>query len=619
MEACEEVKEFNKPDLIKRISVEENGILFSKARILDSQRFQIAGGLEENEILGIGEFGIKVKTPVLDRYSPLSYSVGDYIHRMISKHGGYETCLRDSLNHCFIIQGMGLFREIGEDCVRCAKLRKKYLDVSMGPIADEQLVIAPPFWVTMCDIYGPCHIYVPGHSMKTRNKNVVDVKAYVLVFVCPTTKMVNLQVIESKAADGVVDGVNRLGCEIGIPSFVLVDQDSAIMKVLKEAEVDLKNLQLLLYKERGIKFRTCPVSGHNYHGAVERKIRTVQDCLDKCDVGNLKLHATGLQTYMKLVENDLNNLPLGYSYGRDSDNSPLLKLIFPNLLKIGRLNTRSMNGPVRMPKGPGELMKRVEKAYSIFFKLWDVTMIPKLMKLNKWHNSKAPLEVDDIVYFKKEESELSSTWTVGKVAEIVKSRDGLVRRAQVQYQNFEENFPRFTDRAARSLVKLFHIDDQNWQDDMAEVEKLVDLLQKDEDEEAVKTYAINHTGEGLRFRLTATSGPNLVSREVGVQHRDGAQTARTKLLKICLDCCCISHCLLAGHEKGAVAVDVPEFDDKKQYNFPGMLDKSYILDSEVFEEEMGQMTVEYDPLMSVICAVNTDLDELYDGSPVLRL
>ena len=85
---------------------------------------------------------------------------------------------------------MSLFREIGDDCMSCVKRRKKYLDVEMGPIADEQLIVAPPFWVTMCDKFGPCYIYVPGHSMQTRNRKVIDVKCYVLVFLCPTTKMV---------------------------------------------------------------------------------------------------------------------------------------------------------------------------------------------------------------------------------------------------------------------------------------------------------------------------------------------------------------------------------------------------------------------------------------------
>ena len=103
------------------------------------------------------------------------------------------------------------------------------------------------------------------------------------------------------------------------------------------------------------------------------------------------------------------------------------------------------------------------------------------MKLNKWFDDKYQLQVGDIVYFRKEESELSSRYTVGKVVEVVRSsKDGLVRRVSVQYQNASENKPRTTDRAARTLIKLFNIDDTFWNDDMAEVEKLVNKLQEEE-------------------------------------------------------------------------------------------------------------------------------------------
>merc|ERR1719481_430498 len=119
------------------------------------------------------------------------------------------------------------------------------------------------------------------------------------------------------------------------------------------------DMNLLLHKEKGIKFKTAPVSGHNYSGLVESKIKVVQDCLNKCDVGSLKLHSTGLQTFCKLVENDMNNLPMGYSYSRDGENSPMLKLIFPNLLKIGRINKRALSGPIKLPNGPNDLIERV--------------------------------------------------------------------------------------------------------------------------------------------------------------------------------------------------------------------------------------------------------------------
>ena len=87
---------------------------------------------------------------------------------------------------------------------------------------------------------------------------------------------------------------------------------------------------------------------------------------------------------MKLVDNDMNNMPMGFSYGRDSDNYQLLKLIFLNMLRTGRLNRIAMSGPVRLPNIPGELLEKIEKGYSVFFKLWNTTMVPKLMKQTKW-------------------------------------------------------------------------------------------------------------------------------------------------------------------------------------------------------------------------------------------
>ena len=68
--ASQEVKKFYSADFIKKIAVEKNGILVSRRRILDCQRFKAAGGLEENS--PISELGIKSITPIIDRYSPLA-------------------------------------------------------------------------------------------------------------------------------------------------------------------------------------------------------------------------------------------------------------------------------------------------------------------------------------------------------------------------------------------------------------------------------------------------------------------------------------------------------------------------------------------------------------------
>ena len=71
--ASEEVKQFYKPDFVKKIAVDKEGVLVARSRILACQRFEAAGGWEDSLILS--ELRIKAVTPVLDRFSPLSYSI----------------------------------------------------------------------------------------------------------------------------------------------------------------------------------------------------------------------------------------------------------------------------------------------------------------------------------------------------------------------------------------------------------------------------------------------------------------------------------------------------------------------------------------------------------------
>ena len=201
--------------------------------------------------------------------------------------------------------------------------------------------------------------------MNLRNKKVLESKCYVSVSARPISKCVNLQVIENKVADDIIDGINRLCYEVGVPKMILTDQDSGIMKALTGCEVSHKDLQHAIYKEKGIVFKTCPVSGHNFHGLTERKILSVQKCLERMNIDKLWLHAT---TLMKLIKNQLNNLPFGFTYGKLSDNSPLLKLIFPNLLRIGRNNNHALSSPVKLPKNTGELLKlRTHMQYFMSF------------------------------------------------------------------------------------------------------------------------------------------------------------------------------------------------------------------------------------------------------------
>ena len=466
--ATKEVEKFNSKVKVEKAAVMKDDILFSRGRILEGMNFEQTGGIS---VTGLGELGIKALTPVIDRHSPLAYCIATHIHWNIAQHKGVETCYRISLQHVTILQGASLFKELSDECIRCRMKRKKYVDMPMGLLSEHRLKICPPFWVTQMDLFGPVPIYVPGLEKNTRTR-VLRAECHVLVFACPVTRLINLQVVEKRDGSGVMDGITRLSCEVGIPKLVLMDQDAAFIKSLKEVEYSYTDAEFNLNRDLGIEFITCPVSGHNQNGQVERRIRTVQESLREAGLESKKLHATGLQTMLKLVENQVNNLPLGFSFGRDHDNTPLMKLISPNMLRVGRNNARALNGPFRLPK-PGELLEKVQDMYSAWFKIWATTYISKIMFKPKWWNQETCLNEEDVVLFKKKDSVLEDSWTLGTIEQLVRGRDGHARRAIVRYQNKNEDGKRTTDRHVRSLVKIWSVDDQNFHDDLVELERLL--------------------------------------------------------------------------------------------------------------------------------------------------
>ena len=334
-----EVKQFVSKKVIKRIACEADGILLSRGRLLDGMNFVETGELGD---FNLGSLGVKVNTPVLERFSPISYSIAQHIHWTVGKHRGIETSNRLSLEHVSIIQGMTLYRELAEECIKCHMKRKKFVEVPMGPIAQEQLMVAPPFYVTMIDLFGPLKSYVPGYERETRNRPALESKLHVMVAVCVTTKIVNLQVLEGKSAAAIIDGFTKLSCEVGVPSMVHVDQDSGALAGFQTVELDYTDLQHKLWTQFGISFSTCPVGGHDQHGLVERIIKSIQETFDDCGLRNSRIHATGWQTFCKLAENAYNNLPIGYSYSRYQDNTELLKILTPNMLRVGRINSRAL-------------------------------------------------------------------------------------------------------------------------------------------------------------------------------------------------------------------------------------------------------------------------------------
>ena len=635
-----EIKKFCKNSTIEKLSVEVDGVLLSAGRFLDEMNFRETGELP---FLDLGSLGVRVNLPLLERYSPLSYSVADHVHWDLAKHRGIETCNRISLENVCILQGPTLYKELADDCVRCKMKRRKYLEAAMGPISDSQLTLAPPCWMIQVDLFGPMNVFVPGFEKNTRNRKVLEAKCWVMTAVCPTTRLVNLQVLESSKAAGWIDGFTRLCCEVGVPSHVFVDQDPAGMSAFNNSEVEFRDLQLRLHREKGIAISVCGVSGHDRHGHVERVIRSIQESLSDCGLKKKILHATGLQTLVKLVESQYNNLPIGYHYSRAADNTPLLRILTPNMLRIGRINKRSLDGPIKLPEKRMELLTKVEEVYTAWYKIWLETLVPKLLYTPKWFKSSQELKPGDLVFFRKSESALDGKWVVGMVDQVEWGRDGTIRMVTVKYFNGLNPNPEFTLRTVRKLVKLWDVDDVHLADDYAEMQRKFGPIPANEQEDtstdvddnvgfaSTEQLEVDDTTDmgdletlgvdrGAAFaepnNLSVLQVDTVLAGEVpqldvhGQQHLgEGSDEAhhlgdlRENSSKQYKCCCCMSHHKYSLHYKGTKFTTLP--CDTREWDLSNMVPMQ---DRDMTEQVQVDKTLE-----GLMMAVNVDIGNIVKG------
>ena len=205
-----------------------------------------------------------------------------------------------------------------------------------------------------------------------------------------------------------LDDLNRFFNGVCVPKVCYPDKDGPIMKALREGEIDLQ-IQGRLHRERWIYFETCLPQDHYQHGRNERRIRMLQESLEKSEIKNTRCAATGWQTTCKAVERDVNSVPMGFLYHQGSAN-PMLRILCPNLLNSSTFIDRAPKGLFSIPVSVEDLMTRTETTYNLWFQVWDCEYLPLVMDRPKCQLAEENLKECDLVYFKLTDSKLTGEW-----------------------------------------------------------------------------------------------------------------------------------------------------------------------------------------------------------------
>ena len=388
--------------------------------------------------------------PILDKYSPISYSIINEVHwhSEDARHSGSETVWRFVQLIAFIIEGKPLVKTFRDECPRCRYLKKKAIDVAMGPVADDHLKIAPPFYACQVDICGSFNSY------SNVNKRA-SIKIWFVVFCCCVTGAVDIKVMTDYSTSSFVLAFIRFSCKVGYPYKMLPDAGSQLVKGCESMKITFTDIKNRL-SECGVQFEVCPVGAHYMHGKVERKIRSTKESFAK-HLQNERLSVIEWETLGDTVANSINNLPIAISNEtRDLEN---IDLLTPNRLMLGRNNNRCPVGPVQVTEDIGKIIQRNEMIFSTWFRAWLVSYVPSLIIQPKWFRSDLDPKIGDIVLFLKSEKEFEKVYQYGMISDVKASRDGKIRQLEIVYQNSNERTKRFTSRGTREVVIIHHIDE----------------------------------------------------------------------------------------------------------------------------------------------------------------
>ena len=166
----------------------------------------------------------------------------------------------------------------------------------------------------------------------------------------------------------------------------------------------------------------------------------------------------------------------------------------------------------------------------------------------------------------------------------------------MRFYNSGENHARFTDRAVRSLCRIFNVEDNYFVHDMAKVEEMIKMLDQ----------KVDTTEKPMPEKVPPTKLVKVGGKWVRADAPEVMTAQRS-----CM-CCCPGHCKYSVHSLSGALMGVnlaSKVDtDSEQTEFPNIFENSLF---EVVDHDMpikSSLVVERDELYDVITSLETDFN-----------
>ncbi|XP_031634329.1 uncharacterized protein LOC116347753 [Contarinia nasturtii] len=403
----------------ERKTLPEKSKLESLRPILDEEDLlRLGGRLDRSDI------DYEMKHPYIVAHdSRLAHLIMDYAHRQ-TKHGGVQVMMQYIRQKYWIPKLRSALRNVVHKCVVCVRMNARVESQLMAELPKERTRIGKAFLYTGVDYAGPFEIKIVGTEDR--------MKAWIAIFVCMKTRAIHIEIVLGLSSIAFIACYERFIARRGRCEKIFSDNGTTFTGTDKELR---KALEYWTEKgtldhlhSKGTEWHFMAPAAPHQGGIYEAAVKSMKFHLKRI-IGQKVLRYENLSTLLCQIEAILNSRPL-YPL---SDDAKDMQALTPGHFLIGEPLIAPL--PFRIDPKPTSTGIRLWKERQLmvqhFWDRWKNEYLVTLQERKKWRKEKENIKIGQLVILKSENFPPSS-WAMGRICELLPSKDGLVRTVIVE-------------------------------------------------------------------------------------------------------------------------------------------------------------------------------------------